>query len=263
MFPFFETIYWIIIYTFWLTLTICFFMFIWMLKKLSVRLGFDYIIFKKNILWYFLWVFVFSRLFYIIGKWHEYKHIKDPLEFFVMNDYNFSLAWAIIWFLVVFFITSRIRRERLDNFIDWLTISLFFILTIWFIWALLGWQVYGRETHLWIEIIYSHPFTPVPEQVPLFPLPIIYSILFFIMFSISYISSMYVNTKWVIWYVWLIAFSSVFLIFEGFSWKYDIFKTVIWMNIMQLFSIALVLFWFYRLFLVLISRENKETVILN
>jgi len=199
MFPLFEPINWIIIYSFWLSLTICFFMFIWMLRKLSVRLWFDYIIFKKNILWYFLSVFIFSRLFYIIWKWHDLKYIKDPLEFFIMDEYSFSLAWAIIWFFIILFITIRLRRERLNNFIDWLIISLFFILFIGFIWAFLGWQVYGRETLFWIEIAYTHPFSPVPYQIPVFPLPIVYSVLFFMLFSISYISSMYINTKWIIW----------------------------------------------------------------
>lgn len=263
MFPLFEPINWFIIYTFWLTITICFFLFLWMLKKLSLKLWFDYLIFKKNILWFFLGVFFFSRLFYVIWKWYDLKYIKNPLEFFIMSDYNFSLVWTIIWFFIVFYILIKIRKEKLNNFIDWITISLFFILSIGFIWSLLGWQVYGRETLFGIEVLYTHPFTPVPFQVPVFPLPIVYSILFFIMFSVAYISSMYVHVKWIIGYIWLIVMSSILLIFEFFSWKYDIFKDSIWINLTQTFSIFLIIFCSYRLFLIFLENDNKEQTILN
>jgi hypothetical protein len=263
MFPLFEPINWFIIYTFWLTLTLCFFLFLWMLKKLSVKLSFDYIIFKKNILWYFLSVFIFSRLFYVIWKWHDLKYIKNSFEFFIMNDYNFSLAWAITWFFIVLYITIKIRKERLNNFIDWIVISLLFILIFGFIWALFGWQVYGRETTIGIEILYTNPFTPIPFQVPIFPLPIVYSVLFFLLFSVAYISSMYIHVKWIIWYVWLISMWSLFLIFDFFSGKYDIFKDSIWINLMQTFSIFLIIFSWYRLYRILKLKDNKDSIILD
>jgi|SaaInlStandDraft_3_1057020.scaffolds.fasta_scaffold01484_4 hypothetical protein len=262
MYPFFEP-FWIIIYTFWLTLILCFFLFVWMLKKLSLKFWFDYLIFKKNLLWYFLWVFFFSRLFYVIWKWHDLKYIKNPFEFFIMSDYNFSLAWALIWFFTVFAILLNIRKEKLDNFIDWFTISLLFVLSVWFIWAFFWWQVYGRETLIGIEILYTHPFTPVPFQIPIFPLAIIYSIMFFILFSTAYIFSMYVQIKWIIWYVWLIAISSTLLIFEFFSWKYDIFKDSIWINLTQTFSLLFIAFCSYRLYLIFNLNENKNQSILK
>ena len=264
MFPFFEPIDWLLIYTFWITIAICFFLFIWMIKKLSVKLWFDNIIFKKNILWLFLGVFIFSRLFYVIWKWNDLKHIKNPLEFFIMSDYYFSLAWAIIWFLLVFNILLKIKKEKLNKYIDWISISLFFILSIWFIGSLLWWQVYGVWwTEYGIEILYTHPFTPVPFQVPVFPLPIIYSLLFFIVFFVSYISSMYIHIRWLIWYIWLITMSSLFLIFENFSWKYDIFKYSIWINLTQIFSIFMIFFCIYRLYLIFLENESKEKTILN
>ncbi|MDP2090398.1 MAG: prolipoprotein diacylglyceryl transferase [Candidatus Gracilibacteria bacterium] len=236
-----------------------------MLKKLSIKFGFDYVIFKKNILWYFLSVFFFSRLFYVLGKWHDLKYIKNTYEFFIMNDYNFSLAGAIIGFFLVMYITIRIRKEKLDNFIDGLTISLLFILSIGFIGAFLGGQVYGRETSIGIEILYTHPFTPIPFQVPIFPLPIIYSILFFILFSLSYISSMYIHIKGLIGYVGLVSMASLFLIFEFFSGKYDIFKDSIGINLTQSLSIILIGFAGYRLLKILKFNEgkDKEKIILN
>ncbi|MFK7780277.1 MAG: prolipoprotein diacylglyceryl transferase [Candidatus Gracilibacteria bacterium] len=258
MFPLFEPINGFIIYTFGLTIAICFFLFLWMLKKLSIRFGYDYIIFKKNILWYFLGVFFFSRLFYVIGKWYDLKYIKNPFEFFIMSDYNFSLAGAIIGFFIVLYITMKIRKEKLNNFIDGLALSLFFVLFIGFIGSLLGGQVYGRETLFGIEILYTHPFTPVPYQVPIFPLPIVYAVLFFILFSVLYIVSMYVHIKGIIGYIGLIMFGSIILIFDFFSGKYDIFKNAIGINLSQTFSIFLIIFCSYRLFLIFNSNENKE-----
>jgi len=250
MYPFFELIGWYQIYTFWLSITISFFVFIWMLKKLSFRFWYDYLIFKKNILWLFLWTFFFSRLFYVISKWNDFKYIKNPFEFFIMNDYNFSLAWAIFWFAVVFWILLKLRKEKLNNFVDWLALSFFLVLIIWFVWALLGGQVYWRDTTYWIEIIYNHSTANIPYLVPVFPLPIIYTILFFILFSTSYIWTMYVNTKALIWYTWMIIFSSLILIFDFFSWKYDIFKESIWINLMQIFSVLIIGFCIYRLSLI-------------
>jgi hypothetical protein len=263
MFPLFEPITWFIIYPFGLTIALCFFLFLWMLKKLSLRLWYDYLIFKKNILWFFLSVFFFSRLFYVIWKWPDLKYINNPFEFFIMSDYNFSLAWALIWFFLVLFLAIKIKKERIINFIDWLTISLFFVLFIGFIWAFFGWQVYGRETLFGIEILYTHPFTPVPFQVPVFPLPIIYSILFFILFCVSYIASMYINIKWIIWYVWLIMLWSLILIFDFFSWKFDIFKDAIWINLSQTFSIFLIIFCAYRLYLIFNSNGNRRQKIIS
>ncbi|MCD5385238.1 prolipoprotein diacylglyceryl transferase [Candidatus Gracilibacteria bacterium] len=263
MFPFFEPINGFLIYTFGLTLTISFFAFLWMLKKLSIRFGYDFIIFKKNILWFFLSIFFFSRLFYVISKWHDLKYIKNPLEFFIMNDYNFSLFGAIFGFLIVLYITLKIRKEKLDKFIDGLAISLFFILSIGFIGALFGGQVYGKETTLGIEILYTNPFTPVPFQVPIFPLPIVYSILFFILFSISYISSMYIHTKGIIGYIGLIIMSLLFIIFEFFSGKYDIFRDNIGINLTQILSIIFIIFCIYRLIKIFRYTESKDKTILN
>ncbi len=263
MYPFItEPITWVLIYTFWLTITISFFLFVWMLKKMSIKIWFDFIIFKKNLLWYFIWIFFFSRLFYVISRWNDLKHIENPIEFFIMNDYHFSLTWAIFWFLVVFYILLRIRKEKLDNFITWLVISFLFILPIWYIWALLWWQVYWKETFLGIEIMYNHPFTPVPYKVPVFPLPIIYSISFFIIFCWLYISSMYLNYNKIIWYLGLMLISCTVFILEFFSWKYWIFKDMIWINFTQIWAIILFIFCVKRLYNIY-KEEPKEKVVIN
>ena len=233
-----------------------------MLKKLSKKFGYEYDIFTKNILWYFLSIFIFSRLFYVIWKWNDLKYIKDTFEFFIMSDYNFSLVWAIIGFFLVLAINIKFQKENLEKYIDAVGISFLFVLFIWFIWAFLWWQVYGKETSFGIELLYTHSFTPVPFEVPIFPLPIVYSIIFFILFSITYILSTFIHIRALLWYLSFIAFASVMLIFETFSWKYDILKNFVWINITQLFSIFIIVFCIYRLYMTF-KKEGKERIILS
>ncbi len=256
MFPFFEPFLWFRIYSFWITITICFFLFLWMLKKLSTRFNYDYSIFTKNILWYFLSIFLFSRLFYVIWKWNDLKYIQNSLEFFIMNDYNFSLFWAFFWFFIILILNLKLRNKHIKDYIDWITISFLFILIFWFIWAFLWWQVFWRETTFWIEVLYSSPYTQVPYQIPIFPLAIVYSILFFIEFSILYILSMFVKIKWFLWYIWLIVFSATILIFEYFTWKYDILKDFININFAQAFSIIIIIISTKELYKILKEKEN-------
>jgi prolipoprotein diacylglyceryltransferase len=258
MFPFFELIFGIRIYSFGLTIIICFFLFLWMLKKLSTRYDYDDSIFQKNIFWYFISVFIFSRLVYIVWKWNDLKYIRNPLDFFIMSDYNFSLFWAIIGFFIVLAINLRLRKEKLKKYIDGIVISFFFVLFIGLIWAFFGGQIYGRETSFGIEMLYNHPFTSVPFQVPIFPLAIVYSFCFFVVFSALYILSMFVKVKWLLGYLWLIVFSSILLIFEFFSGKYDILKNWTPININQLLSLFLMLFASYKLYEILQTKGQKS-----
>lgn len=263
MFPFFEIFTNFKIYTFGLTLTICFFSALWMLQKLSKRYAININIFTNNILWYFFGIYIFSRLFYIIGKWNDIKYIQNPIDFFITSDYNFSLVWAIVWFTIVFLTHLKSRKENLNKYIDPLVITFIFILIIGFIGAFLGGQVYGKNTQIGIEILYTHPHTPVVYEVPVFPLPLIYAGLNFILFCFLYIGSMYVHLKWVIGYFWLIIFSCILLIFEFFSGKTDILYNYTNINITQLFSIILIILCIYRLFLIMKENEGKDITILH
>ena len=263
MFPFFEVYDWIFIYTFWLTLSICFFLFLWMLKKLSFKYSYDFSFFTKNMIWYFLSIFFFSRLFYIISRWNDLSYIREPFQFFITSDYNFSLLWAIFWFFLVLFIKIKLRKESFIKYIDWIVLSFLFVLFMWYIWSLFGGQVYGKETLIWIEILYTHPFTKVPYEVAIFPLPIVYSIVFFIEFSMLYILSIYVNTRWLIGYLWIISFSSILLILEFFSWKYDILKDNLNFNFNQLLSIIIIIVSFYSLYKLIKLSDIKNLEIVE
>lgn len=250
MLPFFEIFGWILIYTFGIAMTLCFFLFLWMLKKLSKRFWYNYKFFIKNIFWFFISVFIFSRLFFVLYKWEDLKHLDSPFQFFIAYDYNFSLFWALFWFFLVLYFNLKERKEKLIDYIDWLVLSFLFIAPLWFVWSFLWGQVYWRDTHFWLEILYTHPHSPVPFTVEVFPLPVVYAILSFLLFCWSYIASTFIsNVKWVIWYVSLIVFFSFILIFDFFSWKTDVLW--IFINLNQLFSLIIIWVCAYNLKLIL------------
>jgi len=141
------------------------------------------------------------------------KFIKDPFQFFIMNEFNFSLFGAIFWFLLVLKILTRLEKSSITRYIDGVVLSFLFILVIWYIGAFFWGQVYGRETMMWIEILYSNAYTPVPYQVPVFPLPIVYTIMSFILFSGMYMLSLFIHIRWYIGYIWLMLFGAMIIIF--------------------------------------------------
>lgn len=260
MYPFLD-VFWYRIYIFWIVLLLSVVIFFFMLRRLRGRYVFDMNIFSNNTLWYFLSIFFFSRLFYVISKWHDLKFIENSAQFFITTDYDFSLFWAIFWFVIVFFINIRLRREKLIKYIDSIVLSFLLALSVWFIWAFFWGQVYWQATNIWIEITYNNPFSPI-SSTPVFPLPLIYFILFFIEFAVLYILSMYIKVKWFIGHIWLIVFSLIILIFENFSWKQDIFDSLIFLNMNQILAIMLMIFSFYRLYIISqISWKDTSIII--
>ena len=186
------------------------------------------------------------------------KFIENPFEFFVMSDYNFSLVGALFGFFIVLLINTKLEKTSIKKYIDGLTLSFLFIMIIWYIGALLGGQVYGRETTLWIEILYTHSFTPVPYEVPIFPLAIIYSALSFILFSALYMLSMFVSLRGFIGYLWMILFGCVLLVWEFFSGKFDIFKlSFLNMNLTQICAFIIIVISGVQLYKVMKSTTSS------
>ncbi len=164
-----------------------------------------------------------------------------------MSEYNFSLFWAIFGFWLVFFILTRLERSSITRYIDGVVLSFLGVLIVWYIGAFFGWQVYGRETTLGIEIMYTNAFTPVPYQVPIFPLPIVYAILSFLIFSAMYILSLFIHVRGYIGYVGLLLFSAMILVFEFFSGKQDILSVYSVFNLPQVFALFLAIWSGYQL----------------
>ena len=228
-----------------------------MLKKLSSRFGYKFSFFQSNILWYFISMFVFSRLFYVIGKWNDMKFIENPFEFFIMSDYNFSLMWALFGFFIVLYLNVRLEKTNLRKYIDGTVLASLLALVVGYVWAFLGGQVYGRDTSFGIEVLYTHPFTPVPYEVAIFPLWVVYSILAFLLFSWLYILSMFIELKGFIGYIGIICFSSILLVFEFFSWKFDIFKLGIGINLTQICALILIIASGLQLYKIMKSTTSK------
>ena len=238
----------------------CFFLFLWNLNRLAKRFGYSFSFFTQNIIWFFLSTLFFSRLFYVIWKWSDMKFIKDPFQFFIMNDFNFSLFGAIFWFLVVLKILTRLEKSSITRYIDGLVLSFLFILVVWYIWSFFGWQVYGRETMMSIDILYSNPYTPVPYQVPVFPLPIIYALTSFLLFSSMYMLSLFVHIRGYIGYIGLMLFWATIIIFESFSGKQDIISVVSVFNLPQIYALVLIVWSGFNFSKIFSQKETQWNI---
>jgi len=172
------------VYVFGLSIVICFFLFLWMLKKLSVRFGFEYHFFTNSILWYFFSIFIFSRLFYVISM----------------------TSW-----LGVPYISTSLSTTPTGSFL---------------------------------------------------PIALIYSGLSFILFSVLYILSMYINVRGLLWYIWLGIFSAITLILEYYSAKPDVFSLTYNISFSQMWAIIFICISFYGIYRVMnISWNSKNTIL--
>lgn len=190
------------------------------------------------------------------------QHITNPFDFFIMNDYYFSLFWAIFWFLLVLIFNTRLFHKDIKPYIDGVVLSFLFISIIGYIWAFFWGQVYWKITNFWIEIAYTNSISAVPLSWELFPLPIIYSILTFILFSVLYILSMYVKIRGLLGYIWLWIFSAMVLGLDFFSWKTDIFTASYNFNISQISALILIFYSFWGLSKLLFKQKKQESTIL-
>jgi len=262
MIPFFEINWWFI-YTFGITLTICFFLFLWFLRKSSDKFGINFSFFLNRIFWFFLSTLVFSRLFYVIWKWEDFKFIKNWVEFLVMPDYNFSLVWAVFWFLLVLFLSTRSFKIQSGKYIDATVLTFLFVAIFGYIWTFLWWQVYWTETNFWIEVMYNHNFSPVRAGVAVFPLGLVYSWVSFLIFSVLYMLSDFVKIRWLIGYIWIILFFSSTLILENFNGKADSFVQKFDIHFSQIWAIIFILFGFFKLYTIFKDwNKNQKDIII-
>jgi hypothetical protein len=262
MIPFFEIFNWWLIYTFGLTLTLCFFLFLWLLRKVSDKFWINFSFFVNRIFWFFLSTFLFSRLFYIIWRWEDFKFINNFLEFFIMTDYNFSLIWGIFGFLLVLFLSTRSFKIQSWKYIDATVITFLFVAIFWFIWAFLGGQIYWTETTYWIEVVYNHSFSPVVSGIPVFPLALVYSWVCFVLFSLLYMLSDFVKVRWLLWYIGMILFFSGILILDNFNWKADLFVQKYAISFNQIWAIFFILFAFFKLYMISKDSSKQNDIII-
>jgi prolipoprotein diacylglyceryltransferase len=176
-----------------------------------------------------------------------------------MSEFNFSLFWGMFGFGLVLYTLTRLEKSNLLRYIDGVVLSFLFIMVVWYIGAIFWGQVYGRETMIGIELLYSHPHSLVASQVPVFPLPIVYTLMSFIIFSGMYILSLFVHIRWYIGYIWLVLFGAMILIFESFSGKQDILSVSSVFNLPQVFALILIVWSWYQFSQIFKDESNKET----
>lgn len=260
MYPYFILFSDIFIYIFGISLFICFFVFLWSIRRLGKRFWYSFSFFSQNILWFILSIFVFSRLFYVVSRWQDMKFIKNPFEFFVMNDFNFSLFWAIFGFLLVARILLRLEKNSLNKYIDGIVLSFLAVMVVGYIWALFWGQVFWRETTFGIELSYQHHRANVPFQVPIFPLPIVYALGSFLIFCAMYILSLFIHIRGYIGYMGIMLFCTMILIFESFSGKQDIISVSSAVNMPQIFAGILWVWAAFRFYSIFSEPQKTEVL---
>lgn len=137
-------------------------------------------------------------------------------------------------------------------------LSFLFVSILGYTGAFLWGQVYGKETSFWIEILYKSVFSPVPYEVPVFPLAIVYAVSVFILFSGLYMLAMFVKIRGIIGYMGLILFSLFVLILEIFNGKYDYFRVEMGLSFTQICAIVLIWFGFSGLYRIYKTPTTSE-----
>lgn len=253
MYPQFE-IFWYPIYSFWIALSISFILFFWMLYKLSLKFWINTNFFLNNIFFYFISMFFFSRLFYIIAEWRWFKHVLWDwfVPFLFMPDFNFSIIWAIIGFMLVLYFKIKKFKLKSDKYIDAAVLSFLFAWIVCYVWAYFWGQVLWKPTTLNIWVTCINAMCKSPYTWPTFPLAIIYSIICFLIFTWLYIARIFIKIEWLVWYLWIIIFCSLLLVFEFFNWEIaDTFSSYIHLNMTQLGAIWLIIYavrWFTKIY---------------
>lgn len=231
------------IYTFGLALSISFILFFFMLYRLSLKYGINANFFLGNVLWYFVFSFIFSRFFYVIAEWRDFKFIfsEGILKFFLMSDYNFSLMGGVLGFMLV--LLFQIQRYKLSarKYIDAVVLAFFFAAIVGFLGAFFGGQIYGRPTDLFFGITYTSSASNNPYTTPTFPLAIVYSIVSFILFTALYITRLFVKIEGLVGYVGLAIFASVLLIAERYNGSTDIFRSYFLLDLNQIGAVVLII----------------------
>lgn len=244
MFPFFSIPFTEIrVYTFWLGLTISFICFIYMLKKMSKKVGVNENFFVGNILLFVISTFVFSRIVFILAEWRDYKYLVQDrlLNLLIMTDYNLSFVGGVLGFGIILFIKLRQYQQPHERYLDTVVSSFLFAWVIGYIAAFLWGQIYGRPTSLPIGIVYQGDDANIPYTSAVVPLAPLYAIASFIMFSVLYIVKELFKIPGLIGYLWIWLFSIVLLLGEFFSGTEDVMRSWIWLNITQVAAILWIL----------------------
>jgi prolipoprotein diacylglyceryltransferase len=245
-----------IAYSFWVCIALAWLVFFWLLHRLSVQQGLSRKnIFTDSIVLFTISIFIFSRIFYILGNWvNDQFLIRDQLltgdiigflkQFFIGGNYNLSFAGGVVWFLVVFFWKTWKDSKNARKYWDIIVPSFLIAASIGYLGALLGGQIYGSiAPDFPLSITYKNKI--VPLRAPTFPLPVIYMMISLVLWVVTYRTLQKVHLpEWLLWYGSLGIFSLCLLVLEFWNGSIDIFSSKFGLNLVQILSLGLLVYVF-------------------
>jgi len=183
------------IYTFGLFLIIAWIIFFFLLHQLSQKKGIKNHIFS-DVISFTLVIFLFSRLFYMFGDWRNEQYAFRGLlggdgwgqfmsQFFLRDDYGFSLLGGIIGFFLVFFWKIRKKPRSAVGYLDIIVPSFLAAAIVGYIGATFGGQLYGIPFDSPISLSYNTKYSAISAERGRFPLPLLYALLVGILFFFS------------------------------------------------------------------------------
>lgn len=177
--------------TFGVSLTISFFLFYWMLRRLGRKYTINTAFFSVNLLSFFLTTFFVSRFLHVVlyaglPTKSAFSLEYPILSFFLMSDFYFSAGGAVLAFFGLFWWHMR-QREVADReeALDITVIAWAFAAIMAYFGAFLGGQVYGVRSDGLFAVDYIN--NPILAEVPRFPLAIVYVLATLAIFSLIYI----------------------------------------------------------------------------
>ena len=206
-------------------------------------------------------MFLCARIFYVFTEWrNEQFIIRELLSgkigeflrlFFIPENYHFSLFGWIVWFFLIFFWSTRnIKRDRLRYF-DALSFAFLYSSLLGYLAALLWGQIYGIPFDSFFSIIYTHKESIVWLRSAVFPLPLFYMIWVgaIIYGLIRFEKKIGELPDGFIGHLALGLFSGMIFLWEFLNGSDDMFQSLFYLNLNQIgaiIGIILSLLWIFR-----------------
>lgn len=245
--------------TFGVCLTIAFFAFYWMLRRLGKKYDISTSFFSINLLSFFLTTFFASRLLHVIlyaglPTKSAFSTEYPILSFFLMSDFYFSAGGALLGFfwLLLFHVRNKDQEER-EEIRDIAAISWVFAAIIAYFGAFLWWQVYGVRSESIFAVDYVN--NPILAEYPRFPLAIVYILCTICIFSIIYIVRKIRSERWLAAALWALLWGIMWFLGEwwndassdNIAQVFGLFSHWKILNFNQVIALILMVWWSWRL----------------
>lgn len=202
--------------TFGIFMTLAFFAFYWMLRRLGKKYHVSTNFFESRLFTFFVVTFLSARIFHVllfagIPTKSAFSLEFPVMSFFLMSDFYLSMFGAVIGFfgVLLWSIRSRDPQEK-QEILDIFVIASMFWAILWYLWAFLWWQTYGMKSESILAVDYIG--NPVLAEFPRFPIALTYSLVILFIFSLIYIvkkvrperglaASLWATLWWIMWFL--------------------------------------------------------------